>query len=110
MPSDNGMDGLIVAETLMSLDFERWRRERLANWHFQSLEAENLALKQEIDQLLGRYNQLVAQYNAIAQDRKQLAVNYETMRDICRSWEADYKRLEAWAENVEKNGHRGGKR
>jgi hypothetical protein len=99
MPSDGG-----VATTLMNIEFERWRRERLANRHFWSVEQENLALKQDIEQLLARYNQLVGEYNALLESRKQLAINYEKMRDICRSWQADYKRLEAWAKEVTISG------
>jgi uncharacterized protein (DUF3084 family) len=105
MPSDGG-----VATTLMNIEFERWRRERLANRHFWSVEQENLALKQDIDQLLARYNQLVAEYNALLESRKQLAINYEKMRDICRRLEADYQRLEVWAKEVAENGHPGRKK
>jgi len=105
MPSDSG-----VATTLMNIEFERRRRERLADRHFWSVEQENLALKQDIDQLLARHNQLVADYNALCESRKQLAINYEKMRDIARSWEADYQRLRAWADNVEEHGHSGRKK
>jgi len=110
MPSDNGMSGLIVADTLISLDFERRLEQRRANRYFRGVEQENLALKQDIDQLLARHNQLVADYNALLEDRKQLAVNYDKLHEICRGWKADYKRLRAWADWVEENGHPGRKK
>jgi hypothetical protein len=104
------MNGLIVADTLISLEFERKLAQRRADRHYWSIEQENLALRQENDELLAQYNGLVMRYNALLQDRKQLAINYEKMRDIADSWEADCQRLLAWARGVEENGHPGRKK
>jgi hypothetical protein len=104
------MNGLIVADTLISLEFERKLDQRRANKYYASIEQENLALRQQIDELLARHNGLVTRYNALLQDREQLAVNLEKMRDIARSWHADYDRLKAWADDVEENGHPGRKK
>lgn len=107
MPSDGGA---IAADVLISQEFMRRLRERQANKHFWSLEAENLALRQDIDQLLAQYNQLVAQYNALYEYKETLKADVKKLQDLCESWQTDYQRLRAWADHVETHGHPGGKK